>query len=257
MSLRETTHVPQTTVAKDVNHNSLDLAEDRFSQTNDINAHRTTNVSELSNQVAEHANQVNEHANVVTERANQVNEQVRHVAEQVRQVAEQVRQAPNVQAPVSSNLAPSEAASTSTEVTAEPLHNTTVEGAPELPSSEKIEPPPNLDELFSEESIRKLRESIENSPCYKRRVALYQQQQQQQQQLASTQTLNLGPSSSMISPLFKLQFFASYAKGVMHYIQNHYVALIVVFLLMLNAYFLINYFKNTPQKGVITKRRKF
>ncbi|GAB67065.1 hypothetical protein PCYB_104150, partial [Plasmodium cynomolgi strain B] len=38
-------------------------------------------------------------------------------------------------------------------------------GNPENPE-EPILPPPNLDEMFSEESIRKLREAIENSPCY-------------------------------------------------------------------------------------------
>ncbi|SBT36687.1 skeleton-binding protein 1, putative (SBP1) [Plasmodium ovale wallikeri] len=110
-------------------------------------------------------------------------------------------------------------------------------------------PSPNLDEMFSEESIRQLREAIENAPCYKRK--LEELQQQQQNKLAQ---IDIGPSSSMISPLFKLQFFGSYVKGMMQLLKENYLVALVVGLVLLNIVLFISYFNTS--KSVSIKKEK-
>ncbi|SBT00861.1 skeleton-binding protein 1, putative [Plasmodium ovale] len=108
-------------------------------------------------------------------------------------------------------------------------------------------PSPNLDEMFSEESIRQLREAIENAPCYKRKME--ELQQQQQNKLAQ---IDIGPSSSMISPLFKLQFLGSYIKGMMQLLKENYLVALVVGLVLLNIVLFISYF-NTSKSVSIKK----
>ncbi|ANQ08828.1 Uncharacterized protein PCOAH_00031640 [Plasmodium coatneyi] len=110
-------------------------------------------------------------------------------------------------------------------------------------ADETISAPPNLDEMFSEESIRKLRESIENSPCYQRRLAAYREQQER-----LGKSIDIGPSSNMISPIYKLQFFGSYVKGMIHLIQNNYVMLLLIGLFLMNGVLFYNYYKGASCK---------
>ncbi|GAW81551.1 skeleton-binding protein 1 [Plasmodium gonderi] len=119
------------------------------------------------------------------------------------------------------------------------------------PPEEPILPPPDLDEMFSEESIRKLREAIENSPCYQRRLAAYKQQQE-----ALGKSIDIGPSSSMISPLYKLQFFGSYMKGMIHLVQNNYLVLLLIGLLIINVALFYSYFKSVSSNKKQSKEEK-
>ncbi|KJP88776.1 hypothetical protein AK88_01466 [Plasmodium fragile] len=122
------------------------------------------------------------------------------------------------------------------------------------PADERILPPPNLDEMFSEDSIRKLRESIENSPCYQRRLAAYKEQQER---LANkTIDVDISPSSSMISPLYKLQFFGSYAKGMINLIQENYIVILLIGMVIMNAILMYNYCKGVSGNKKKCKGKK-
>ncbi|VUZ96646.1 skeleton-binding protein 1, putative [Plasmodium vivax] len=122
--------------------------------------------------------------------------------------------------------------------------------APETPE-EPILPPPNLDEMFSEESIKKLRQAIESSPCYQRRLAAYKQQQEQ-----LGKSIDISPSSSMISPLYKLQFFGSYVKGMLQLVQNNYLVLLLIGLLVINGILFYNYFTSVSDNKTQSKEEK-
>ncbi|CAA9988828.1 skeleton-binding protein 1, putative [Plasmodium knowlesi strain H] len=113
----------------------------------------------------------------------------------------------------------------------------------ESAEEETILAPPNLDEMFSEESIRKLRESIENSPCYQRRLAAYREQQER-----LGKSIDISPSSPMISPLYKLQFFGSYAKGMIQLIQKNYLMVLLIGLFIMNGILFYNYYKGSAGK---------
>ncbi|EUD68134.1 hypothetical protein C922_01152 [Plasmodium inui San Antonio 1] len=131
--------------------------------------------------------------------------------------------------------------------TPENLENIENPGNPEEP----ILPPPDLSEMFSEESIRKLREAIENSPCYQRRLAAYKQQQER-----LGKSVDISPSSPMISPLYKLQFFGSYVNGMLQLVRNNYLLLLLIAMLIINGVMFYSYFKGVSDQKKQGKEEK-